>query len=400
MIAFLVMDRTILHMDLDSFFVSVERLKDPSLIGVPLVIGGTSHRGVVSSCSYEARKFGIHSAMPSRQAHKLCPHAVFMRGDMSEYSKYSRMVTEIIKEEAPLFEKSSIDEFYIDLTGMDRFFGSYKWATALRQRIMKETGLPISFGLSTSKMVAKVATGEAKPNGQLMVPKGTEKDFLAPMPVSKIPFIGTSACEKLLRLKVKTVGQLADADEELLFKVFGKLGPSMKRRANGIDHSLVTPTHEAKSISVERTFHKDRDDVAQLKQLISAMVEKVAFELRDDRKLASCVAVKVRYTDFTTVSKQVTIDHTASDHVFRQHALELFDKVYDTSRKLRLVGVRLSHFVDGHHQIDMFNDKPEVVQLYKALDHIKRTHGHEKIARASGWGSMSSKPVVNSFAKE
>ena len=185
-----------------------------------------------------------------------------------------------------------------------------------------------------------------------------------------------------------------------MFKVFGKLGPSMKRRANGIDHSLVTPTHEAKSISVERTFNKDRSDVPQLKQLISAMVEKVAFELRDDRKLASCVAVKVRYTDFTTVSKQVTIDHTASDHVFRQHALELFDKVYDTNRKLRLIGVRLSHFVDGHHQIDMFNDKPEVVQLYKALDHIKRTHGHEKIARASGWGSMSSKPVVNSFAKE
>lgn len=400
MIALIVMDRTILHMDLDSFFVSVERLKDPSLIGVPLVIGGTSDRGVVSSCSYEARKFGIHSAMPSKQAHKLCPHAIFMRGDMSDYSKYSRMVTDIIREEAPLFEKSSIDEFYIDLTGMDRFFGSYKWASALRQRIITETGLPISFGLSTSKMVAKVATGEAKPNGELMVPKGTEKDFLAPMPVGKIPFIGASACEKLLRLKITTVGQLAEADPVLLHKAFGNMGPSMRRRANGIDHSLVTPTHEAKSISVERTFHKDKNDIAELKQLISAMVEKVSFELRDDRKLASCVAVKVRYTDFTTVSKQITIDHTASDHVFREHALELFDKLYDTSRKLRLVGMRLSHFVDGHHQIDMFNDKPEVVSLYKALDHIKRTHGHEKIARASGWGSMTSKPVVNSFAKE
>lgn len=393
-------DRTILHLDLDCFFVSVERLKDPSLFGKPVIIGGTTDRGVVTSCSYEARKFGVHSAQQAYKARRLCPKGVFLRGSMEDYSYHSRLVTDIIKEEAPLFEKSSIDEFYIDLTGMDRFFGSYKWASMLKERITRETGLPISFGLSNSKMMAKIATGFGKPDGKYMIPKGSEKAFIAPMKVGKIPFIGESACNALAELNIHTVDDLANSDPQRLERRFGKLGTVMWNKANAIDHSAIVPFHDAKSVSVERTFHENKTDTVYLKNLIGAMVEKLAFELREDAKMSSCVAVKIRSANFTTESKQIAIEPSASDHVFMKHAHELFDQLYQKGREVRLLGVRLSQFIRGHQQIDMFEDTSATVDLYRALDNIKRRHGHDKVARANGWGSMSYRKAVNPFSKK
>jgi DNA polymerase-4 len=191
------MERTVVHMDLDSFFVSVSRLQNSALIGKPVLVGGSSDRGVVASCSYEARQFGIHSAMPMKLARRLCPEALIIRGDYESYSNYSSIITEMIGEQVPVYEKSSIDEFYLDLSGMDKFFGCYKWATELRQKIQKETGLPISFGLSVNKTVSKVATGEAKPNGQMQINFGNEKQFLSPLSVSKIPMVGEKTAHLL-----------------------------------------------------------------------------------------------------------------------------------------------------------------------------------------------------------
>ncbi|HHH54631.1 MAG TPA: DNA polymerase IV, partial [Bacteroidetes bacterium] len=190
-------NRAILHMDLDTFFVSVERLQNSTFNDKPVIIGGMSNRGVVASCSYEARRFGVHSAMPMKMAKLLCPQAIFLRGDMDSYTKYSNLVTEVIKDSAPTYEKASIDEFYLDLTGMDKYFGCYKWSQELRSKVIKETGLPISTGLSINKLVSKIGTGEAKPNGALEVPQGQEKPFLAPLSVKKIPGIGKVTYKKL-----------------------------------------------------------------------------------------------------------------------------------------------------------------------------------------------------------
>ena len=211
-------DRTIVHIDLDTFFVSCERLLDNRLIGRPVLIGGTSDRGVVAACSYEARAFGIHSAMNMKLAKQLCPEAITIRGNSGTYSKYSEMVTDIIKESVPLYEKTSVDEFYLDLSGMDRYFGCLKYASELRQTIMSETGLPISFGMSVNKTVSKVATGEAKPNNQLKIDEGTEKPFLSPLSVRKIPMVGEKTSQTLFHLGVKKIGTIQEMPVEMMEK--------------------------------------------------------------------------------------------------------------------------------------------------------------------------------------
>ncbi|MDX2002568.1 MAG: DNA polymerase IV [Chitinophagales bacterium] len=393
------MQRSILHLDLDTFFVSVERLKNPSLIGKPVIVGHKGGRGVVSSCSYEARKFGVHSAMPMYQALRLCPHAEVVGGDMDDYSNYSRMVTDIIADRAPLFEKSSIDEFYIDLTGMDRFFGAYDWALQLKRDIMKETGLPISFGLASNKMVAKVATGQGKPNGQMQVAPGEEAAFLAPLPVGKIPMIGEKMQESLAQLGINKVHELAEQPLERLQELFGNAGLFLYRRARGMDQSELVAHWEAKSISAERTFHQDTYDEVFLRRLLNAIVEKIAFQLRKDRKLASCVTVRIRYSDFTTVSKQGQIPYTSSDHRFIEKAQELFTELYHRGRLVRLAGVRLSGLVHGGNQINLFDDKEEDIKLYQALDSIRMRYGSGKVYRAAGMGVMSHREEVNPFQK-
>ena len=382
------MKRSILHMDLDTFFVSVERLKDVRLNGKPIIVGGTGNRGVVSSCSYEARRFGVHSAMPTRMAKKLCPHGVFLKGDYDAYVEQSSIVTEIIQEESPLFEKASVDEFYIDMSGMERFYGCLKWSRKIRQRVLHETGLPLSFGLSVNKMVAKVATNEAKPNGEQEVPGKHVSAFLAPMPVRNIPLVGKQLALDLAYMGVRRVKTLRGIPRPLLQQAFGKQGNMLYRRSRGEDDAPVVPFTDRKSISTEQTFATDTIDIAQLKSLLTAMTEKLAFKLRASGKLTACVTVKIRYTDFETVSKQAKIPYTASDEVLIDKVIHLFDKLYTKRVRLRLVGVKFSHLVPGHQQIQLFQSIPRQVELYQALDRIKGKYGSGSIQRASGIGKL------------
>ncbi len=380
------MDRNIIHLDLDAFFVAVERQRNSKLEGKPLIIGGQSRRGVVAACSYETRQFGVHSAMPMYLALQLCPDAIVISGDVEAYSRASHLVTEVIAEEAPLFEKSSIDEFYIDASGMDRYFGAFTWAKELRKKIIKESGLPISLGMSVNKLVSKVTTNEFKPNAEKQIPAGTEKDFLAPLAVEKIPMIGKQTASFLYDMGVRKVATLREMPLKFLVSAFGKNGISLWNKAHGIDNSAVVPYFEQKSISTECTFEQDTIDVKRLKSILIAMVEKVAFTLREQKKLTSCITVKIRYTNFDTETKQVQVPYTSSDHVILRVVQELFDKLYHRRMLIRLVGVRLSGLVHGNHQISLFDDTAETINLYEAIDKIKHRHGVEKLVRATTMG--------------
>ncbi len=376
--------RQIIHLDLDTFFVSVERLTNSSLVGKPVIIGGTSDRGVVSSCSYEARQFGVHSAMPMKMARNLCNDAIIVRGDMDMYSKYSGMVTEIIAEQAPVYEKASIDEHYIDITGMDRFFGSLKWTAELRERIMDHTGLPISFGLSVNKTVSKIATGEAKPNGLLQIAQSEVQPFLAPLSIRKIPMVGKKAYELLRSMGVSRIDTLSSIPPEMMERLMGKNGIVLWKKANGIDNRPVQQYSERKSISSESTFENDTIDIIRMKEIISAKVERLAFELRKKQKLTACITMKIRYANFDTHTLQKRIPYTSFDHVLIPASLELFEKLYQRRMLIRLVGIKFSHLVNGVQQLNMFEDTPEMVNLYNAMDNIRLRYGKKAVRRAVG----------------
>ena len=377
-------NRSIVHMDLDTFFVSCERLLDSRLIGKPVLIGGTSDRGVVASCSYEARRFGVHSAMPMRMAKQLCPEAIILRGNSGIYSKFSNDVTDVIKESVPLYEKTSIDEFYMDLTGMDKFFGCHKLASELRQKIIKETGLPISFGLSLNKTVSKIATGEAKPNNEIRILSGTEKPFLAPLSVKKIPMVGNVTYKSLCDLGVKRIKTVQDMPMELMHKVLGKNGLSIWKKANGIDNSPVVQYHERKSISTERTFGQDTTDVNKLKGLVIAMTENLAYQLRRGNKLTACITFKIRYSDFQTYTQQKRIPYSAMDHNIIPIVLDLFKNLYKRRLLVRLIGVRFSHLVEGGHQVNLFEDNEKHLNLAQAIDKMRERYGDRAVINAAG----------------
>ncbi len=373
-----------MHMDLDTFFVSVERLMDSRLEGKPILLGGVSDRGVVASCSYEARTFGVHSGMSMKMARQLCPEGIVIRGNSSNYMKYSDMVTEIIKDTFPLYEKSSIDEFYIDLSGMDRFFGCLKMASESRKRIIRETGLPISFGLSENKTVSKVATGEAKPNNQIKVDWGLEKAFLAPLSIKKIPMVGDKTYQLLRNLGVKKIRTLQQMPPEMLEKVLGKNGLAIWKKANGIDNTQVIPFHERKSISTERTFDKDTIDVEKLKGILVAMTENLAFQLRRGNRVSACVTIKLRYSDFNTYTLQAQLPYTSADHILIPKVMELFQRIYNRRLLVRLIGVRFSNLVSGSYQMNLFEDSEELINLYQAMDKIRDRFGDRSVMRASG----------------
>lgn len=376
------MERTVVHMDLDSFFVSVERLLDSSLNGKPVIIGGTSDRGVVSSCSYEARQFGVHSAMPSRMAKQLCPQAIFIHGDYDQYSKHSSIVTQIINEHAPVVEKASIDEHYIDISGMERFIKpSMIWAHELRERIIKESGLPISFGLSTNKTVSKVATNEAKPNGEKNVDFGTEKTFLAPLSVKKIPGVGDKTYMLLRNMGIEKIQTVQQMPMEMMMRVFGENGQMIWKKASGIDNSPVEPYSERKSISSETTFDKDTTDIQKLRQNIVTMIFELAYQLRKEKKVTGCVTLKLRYTDFQTHTFQCRIPYTSNDHILLTRVMELFEKNYSRRVLIRLIGVKFSHLASGFNQIHLFDDSEEKIKLYQALDSIRNRFGDDAIKR-------------------
>ena len=375
------MERTIVHCDLDTFFVSVERLLNSCLVGKPVLIGGTSDRAVVASCSYEARKFGIHSAMPMRLARQLCPEAILVRGDHDLYSKYSNMVTEIIEEQIPIVEKASIDEHYLDMSGMDKFFGSWKLTQELRQRIMKETGLPISFGFSVNKTVSKIATGEAKPSGERKVEGGAEKPFLAPLSIRKIPGIGEKTYTLLRNMGIAQIYTLQQMNAMTMRQVLGENGVQIWHKANGIDNSAVLPFHQQKSMSKERTFQQDTIDMKLLRSMLLAMVDELAFDLRREGKLTSCVSIKIRYSNFDTHTSQAKLPFTASEGVISQKVLQLFDKLYSRRMLIRLIGVKFSNLITGAYQADLFEDSLQDINLSRAMDKIRMRYGHQALVR-------------------
>lgn len=374
--------RYIAHLDLDSFFVSVEVLNNPELKGKPVIVGGSRERGVVAACSYESRKFGVHSAMPMKKALQLCPDAVLVRGTRGEYSRFSRWVTEIIAAKAPLFEKASVDEFYIDLTGMDKYFNPYQWTIDLRQEIINKTQLPISFGLASNKLVAKIATDEAKPNGYLFVQPGMEQAFLAPLPVNKIPGVGNHTFIALKEMDIRYIGDILKKSPEELEKRLGKWGTDLWNKAQGLHFSEVHPWHEAKSISTENTFEENKTDLEFLLSELVRMTERVAYELRQDEKLAGCIAVKIRYPDFETTSKQTTINYTFRDDELIPVAIDLFHKLYRKGQAVRLLGVRLSELTNHAIQGSLFDDGQKKNNLYKAIDDVKNKFGKDLLQKA------------------
>jgi DNA polymerase IV len=376
--------RTIVHFDLDAFFVSVECLLNPSLKGLPLLVGGHSERGVVAACSYEARKYGIHSAMPMRTAMRLCPQATVVGSTRGAYSKYSRWVTEIIADKAPLLEKASIDEFYLDLTGMNRFFDPYQWTIDLRERIMNETKLPISFALASNKMISKIATQEAKPNGYIQVPHGREKEFLAPLKASKIPGVGEQTSLALRELGIETIRDLSEYAPQELERHFGKYGVELWNKAQGIHEGEVIPYHEAKSISTENTFEENKTDIPFLMAELVRMTERVGYELRQENKTTGCIAVKIRYPDFETTSRQVTIPYTFYDDELIAKAKELFHKLYRKGQAIRLLGVRLSELTAEAVQTNLFENHEKKTELYRAIDEVKDRFGKDSIVKAGG----------------
>jgi len=375
--------KQIIHMDQDAFFVSVEVQKNSSLKGKPVIIGGSSDRGVVASCSYEARQFGVHSAMSSRMAKLLCPHAIFIKGNMDAYSQASHQITNILKERVPVIEKASIDEHYIDMTGMDRFHHTYNYAKELRQLVIKETGLPISFGLSVNKTVSKITTNECKPNGERETSQECVQTFLNPLSIKKIPGLGEKTFIKLSDMGIKKIFTLAQIHPDQMNMLLGKNGLSLLQKAKGIDHSEVVPYQEQKSIGTQCTFKSDTIDVETIGNLITSMVLDLAFELRKKKKLAACVTVTIRYSNFEDVTRQATIGYTSLDAVFIAKAKELFKQLYQKRMLIRLVGVRLSNLVNGFEQINLYSDSQEQYSLCQAMDKIRQRFGEKAITLAS-----------------
>ena len=378
------MTRSIVHLDLDAFFVSCEILKNSALRGRPVLIGGNKDRGVVASCSYEARRYGVRTAMPMRYALKLCPDAQVLRGDMDMYAQYSRSVTQVIKEEAPFFEKASIDEFYLDITGMDNHFNCYRWTHELASQIRKEVGLGASFGLSVNKTVSKMGTTEYKPNGKAHIPPKEVKLFLNPLSVGKIPMVGQKTFHTLSRAGIRRIKTLAEMPMEFLRQLLGKNGVVIWEKANGVDPRPVIPYSEKQSISAERTLQKDTIRIPLLKHLLTELTEQLAFELRQSGKLTSVVSVKIRYSNFDTYSKQKRIAYTANDQGLIELVHELFEQLYERRMLIRLVGVKFSGLVSGYSQISLFDERPEITALYRAMDEVRGKFGAHCIRRASG----------------
>jgi DNA polymerase-4 len=382
------MERQIVHMDLDAFFVSCTLLKMPELTGKPLIIGGTSSRGVVASASYEARRFGVITGMPTRLALQRCPDAIVIKGDFDLFTTYSNIVNEIIAEKAPVHERASINEFYLDMSGMDRFFGSMLFTTELTKKVHNETGLPLSFGLSINKTVAKMCTNYAKPKGSLHIEDKEVQHFLDPQSIKNIPLLGEETYKLLRRISIKIIQTLRQVPAESLQELLGKRGLTLWKKANGIDQNPVIPYSTKKSISTEQTFDKDTQNVHELRALLIAMVEKLGFQLRMANLMCSTISIRIRYSNRDTETLQKKIAFTTSDDLLIKYAHELFDKLYHRRILLRLIGVKLSGLVQGNQQIDLFQDNIKMIKLYEAMDRMKhRFDNPTLIRRATGFSA-------------
>ena len=378
--------RTIIHLDLDAFFVAVERLDDPKLIGVPVIVAGRPEaRGVVSSASYEARKFGIHSAMPTAQALRLCPQVIVVSGHRGRYVELSRRVMAILGEYTPLLEPLSIDEAFLDVTGTEAHYGPpAQLARTLQDRIMAELGLSASLGVAGNKLVAKIASDFRKPHGITVVLPGEEAAFLAPLPIRKLWGVGQVTARELAGLGIVTIGDLARLSAEDLRARFGVPGEGLWRAARGFDDSPVTPEHEAKSLSREETFAQDIRDPAVLRRELLRLSDAVAARLRHHGLRSRTISLKLRYPDFTTLSRQVTLtEPTDAGPAIYAQALALFEAAWDR-RPVRLLGVSADNLTQAARQLRLFEqEEARHAQLEATLDRIRARFGEHAIQRAS-----------------
>lgn len=373
-----------MHVDLDAFFVSVEQALNPELRGKPVVVGGRpGGRGVVAAASYEARAFGLRSAMPLKTAVRLCPQAIFLDGNFHRYSDASRKFMAILADFTPFLEPMGLDEAYLDVTGFESLYGSiHQMAVAIRKRVKDELGLCVSVGIASSKVVAKVASEQSKPDGLIEVTRGGERAFLAPLPVGKLPGVGEKAEAQLTRLGIKTIGRLAVTPIAVLKSHFGVSGEALHRHANGIGNNRVEPPGEAKSISRETTFNKDTRNREFLKATLRYLAEKVGADLRRQGKQAKCITLKLRSADFTTLSRSQTLPQaTDSDEPVFATGLKLMEKALAQEKQpVRLLGIGVSNLVEPGGQLALMDSSMQrLAQLNRTIDRIRDKYGFSAI---------------------
>lgn len=374
--------KTIFHLDMDAFFVSVERILDPSLEGKPVIVGGDPHgRGVVAACSYEARKYGLHSAMPIRAAFRLCPHGIYLHGHGKEYGRYSRAVKRLLEKFFPQVESASIDEFYLDFTGCEKIYGPPDlFAERIQKEIWETLGLPCSIGIASNKTVAKIASDFKKPKGVTFVPHGKEKEFLAPLKIEKIPGIGKATFNLLRSRGFTTVNDIANASQDYLSTLLGRYGIDLWEKANGHGTDFLSVEHERKSISKETTFDKDLVSKTKIESIIFELVGEACQLLRNELLQTSTVSIKLRYTDFVTLTRAKTIKQTDDDKVIYDVAVDLFRKAFTRRVGIRLIGIHLSKLSYFSEQEVLFEDE-EIIRkrMLRAVMKIRDRYGFESI---------------------
>ncbi len=378
----MVMKRYIMHIDMDAFFASVEQLDNPELKGKPLIVGGQSNRGVVSTCSYEARKYGVHSAMPMVEARRLCPHAEFLPGRMWRYEEVSREIMRIFHEEAPLVEQLSIDEAFLDVSGMERLHKDVRnvgWR--IKERIKNEIGLTCSVGLAPNKFLAKMASDLQKPDGFTVITHEEARSFIAPLPVTKIFGIGSAAKQMLAQFGIATIGQLASADRSILQKVFGKNADKVQHLAMGLDDRPVIPETAPKSIGRETTFEKDLYTFEDCKAAILELSGQTGYRLRNKGYSGRTVTLKVKFKDFKIITRSISSegDISCDEEIFSLAVKLLKEVAYENG--VRLLGVTVSNLQDGSCGSLCFEENTKLLQRNTAVDNLKKRFGENIIAR-------------------
>lgn len=374
--------KTIFHLDMDAFFVSVERILDPSLEGKPVIVGGDPHgRGVVAACSYEARQFGLHSAMPIRNAFRLCPQGIYLHGHGKEYGRFSRAVKSLLERYFPIVQQASIDEFYLDFTGCEKIYGEpAKFAEKLQNEIWEKFHLPSSIGIASNKTIAKIASDFKKPRGITFVPPGGEKDFLAPLPIEKIPGIGKATFPMLRSRGFSIVGDIAKASPDYLSALLGKFGTELWEKANGKGNDILVTEHERKSISKETTFDKDLVSKTKIEEILFELVSKACQLLRNENWQTSTISIKLRYTDFVTLTRAKTVEPTDDDKVVFEVAKDLFEKSFTRRVGIRLIGIHLSKLNHYTEQCILFEDNETVrKRMLRAVMKIRDKYGFDAI---------------------
>ena len=372
--------RTIFHLDLDTFFVSVERILDPSLIGKPVIVGANPEygRGVVAACSYEAREYGLHSAMPIKQAYQLCPHGVYISGSHGEYSQYSKGVKGILEKYAPLIEQASVDEFYMDFTGTTHLYGSmYMLGVKLQKEILEKLQLPCSIGIGGNKTVAKICSDYAKPRGVTYIVPGMEKDFLSPLPIETIPGVGKKTLPELHMKGIYKIGDVSKLSEDYLIAAFGKHGSSLWKKANGGGSEYLNPPTARKSVSKERTYGKDENNIKEIERTLFKLTGQVCQILRDKNWQAATISIKLRYSDFETITRAKTIKPTDDDKTIFDTAVKLFRNNYKRRVSVRLIGIHLTNFNEFCEQEFLFEDEEiKRKKMFRAITKMRDKYGY------------------------